>query len=50
MLHAKPTYYANRGSLSLVAREIRMVGLGSCWRAWSAASSCWQPRASSRPS
>src|SRR5262245_428132 len=28
VIHAKPDYYANRGTLSLVAREIRMVGLG----------------------
>jgi exodeoxyribonuclease VII large subunit len=28
VMHAKPTYYANRGSLSLQARDIRMVGLG----------------------
>jgi exodeoxyribonuclease VII large subunit len=28
VIHAKPDYYANRGSLSLVAREIKMVGLG----------------------
>lgn len=28
LLHARPTFYANRGSLSLQAREIRMVGLG----------------------
>src|SRR3954447_11636062 len=28
VIHAKPDYYANRGSLSLVAREIRMVRLG----------------------
>jgi exodeoxyribonuclease VII large subunit len=28
VIHAKPDYYATRGSLSLVAREIRMVGLG----------------------
>jgi exodeoxyribonuclease VII large subunit len=28
VIHAKPDYYANRGSLSLVAREIRMIGLG----------------------
>ncbi|WP_151084646.1 exodeoxyribonuclease VII large subunit [Nocardioides cynanchi] len=28
VLHAKPDYYPTRGSLSLVAREIRMVGLG----------------------
>jgi exodeoxyribonuclease VII large subunit len=28
VLHAKPSYYANRGTLSLHAREIRMVGLG----------------------
>lgn len=28
LLHAKPSYYANRGTLSLHAREIRMVGLG----------------------
>jgi exodeoxyribonuclease VII large subunit len=28
VVHARPDYYANRGSLSLVAREIRMVGLG----------------------
>jgi exodeoxyribonuclease VII large subunit len=28
LIHAKPSYYANRGSLSLQAREIRMVGLG----------------------
>ena len=28
VMHAKPNYYVNRGSLSLVARDIRMVGLG----------------------
>ena len=28
LVHAKPSYYANRGTLSLQAREIRMVGLG----------------------
>ncbi|MCW2765913.1 MAG: Exodeoxyribonuclease large subunit, partial [Nocardioides sp.] len=28
VLHAKPSYYANRGTMSLYAREIRMVGLG----------------------
>ena len=28
VIHAKPDYYANRGSMSLVAREITMVGLG----------------------
>jgi exodeoxyribonuclease VII large subunit len=28
VVHAKPSYYANRGSFSLQAREIRMVGLG----------------------
>jgi len=28
VIHAKPDYYANRGSISLVAREIRLVGLG----------------------
>src|SRR3954463_8435548 len=28
VVHAKPSFYANRGSLSLHAREIRMVGLG----------------------
>ncbi|MFB9764212.1 exodeoxyribonuclease VII large subunit [Nocardioides kongjuensis] len=28
VIHARPSYYANRGSLSLNAREIRMVGLG----------------------
>ena len=28
VVHAKPSYYANRGTLSLAAREIRMVGLG----------------------
>src|SRR4051812_13165409 len=28
VIHAKPDYYANRGSLSLVAHEVRMVGLG----------------------
>jgi len=28
LLHAKPSYYANRGTFSLNAREIRMVGLG----------------------
>ena len=28
VVHAKPSYYANRGSLSLAVREIRMVGLG----------------------
>jgi exodeoxyribonuclease VII large subunit len=28
VVHARPSYYANRGTLSLAAREIRMVGLG----------------------
>ncbi|MFC5727583.1 MULTISPECIES: exodeoxyribonuclease VII large subunit [Nocardioides] len=28
VIHAKPSYYANRGTLSLQARSIRMVGLG----------------------
>ncbi|MBZ5736195.1 exodeoxyribonuclease VII large subunit [Nocardioides sp. TRM66260-LWL] len=28
VVHAKPSYYAARGTLSLQAREIRMVGLG----------------------
>lgn len=28
VIQAKPTYYENRGQLSLAAREIRMVGLG----------------------
>src|SRR6187200_2680530 len=28
LVHAKPSYYANRGTLSLYARDIRMVGLG----------------------
>ncbi|MDT9591511.1 exodeoxyribonuclease VII large subunit [Nocardioides zeae] len=28
LVHAKPSYYANRGSFSLYARDIRMVGLG----------------------
>lgn len=28
VLHAKPSYYPTRGTLSLQAREIRMVGLG----------------------
>ncbi len=28
VVHAKPSYYANRGSFSLQARDIRMVGLG----------------------
>jgi exodeoxyribonuclease VII large subunit len=28
VIHAKPSYYANRGTLSLYAREVRMVGLG----------------------
>jgi exodeoxyribonuclease VII large subunit len=28
VIHAKPSYYANRGTFSLAAREIRMVGLG----------------------
>ncbi|WP_166133438.1 exodeoxyribonuclease VII large subunit [Nocardioides ochotonae] len=28
VVHAKPSYYANRGTLSLQARTIRMVGLG----------------------
>lgn len=28
VIHARPSYYANRGTLSLQAREIRMVGLG----------------------
>jgi exodeoxyribonuclease VII large subunit len=28
VINAKPSYYANRGTLSLYAREIKMVGLG----------------------
>lgn len=28
VIHAKPSFYANRGTLSLYARDIRMVGLG----------------------
>jgi exodeoxyribonuclease VII large subunit len=28
LVHARPSYYATRGTLSLQAREIRMVGLG----------------------
>jgi len=28
VVHAKPSFYANRGTLSLQARDIRMVGLG----------------------
>jgi exodeoxyribonuclease VII large subunit len=28
VIHAKPSYYANRGSISLFAREIRMIGIG----------------------
>jgi exodeoxyribonuclease VII large subunit len=28
LVHAKPSFYANRGTLSLQARDIRMVGLG----------------------
>jgi exodeoxyribonuclease VII large subunit len=28
VVHARPSFYANRGTLSLHAREIRMVGLG----------------------
>ena len=28
VVHAKPSYYANRGTLSLRAADIRMVGLG----------------------
>jgi len=28
VVHAKPSYYANRGTMSLYARDIRMVGLG----------------------
>jgi exodeoxyribonuclease VII large subunit len=28
VVHAKPSYYANRGTLSLAVREIRLVGLG----------------------
>jgi len=28
IIHAKPSYYANRGTLSLQARDIRPVGLG----------------------
>jgi exodeoxyribonuclease VII large subunit len=28
VIHARPSYYANRGTLSLYARDIRMVGLG----------------------
>jgi exodeoxyribonuclease VII large subunit len=28
VVHAKPSFYANRGTLSLYARDIKMVGLG----------------------
>src|SRR5680860_934761 len=28
VVHARPSYYANRGTLSLYASDIRMVGLG----------------------
>jgi exodeoxyribonuclease VII large subunit len=28
VVHGKPSYYANRGTISLYARDIRMVGLG----------------------
>lgn len=28
VVHARPSFYANRGSFSLAAREIRMVGIG----------------------
>src|SRR5690242_14034786 len=28
VVHAKPSFYANRGTLSLYARDIRMIGLG----------------------
>ncbi|KRB77884.1 exodeoxyribonuclease VII large subunit [Nocardioides sp. Root190] len=28
VIHARPSYYANRGTLSLAARDIRLVGLG----------------------
>ena len=28
VVHAKPSFYANRGTLSLYARDIRLVGLG----------------------
>lgn len=28
VVHARPSFYANRGSFSLAAREIKMVGLG----------------------
>lgn len=28
VIHAKASYYANRGTLSLFAREIRMIGIG----------------------
>ena len=28
VVHARPSFYANRGTLSLYARDIRMVGLG----------------------
>jgi exodeoxyribonuclease VII large subunit len=28
VVHARPSFYANRGSFSLAARDIRMVGLG----------------------
>lgn len=28
VIHAKPSYYANRGSISLYAREIRLIGIG----------------------
>ncbi len=28
IIHAKPSYYATRGTMSLYARDIRMVGLG----------------------
>ncbi|NHA01628.1 exodeoxyribonuclease VII large subunit [Nocardioides sp. W3-2-3] len=48
VIHARPSYYANRGTLSLQARDIRMVGLGEApGPAGAAPSGCWPRRACS---
>ncbi|MGC4109565.1 MAG: hypothetical protein QM747_03885 [Nocardioides sp.] len=51
VIHAKPDYYANRGSLSAwwPARS-GWSASASCSPASSADASCWRRRASSRPS
>ena len=45
VVHAKPEFYASRGTLSLRADEIRQVGpRASCWPGSSSSRSCWRPK------